>query len=86
MSLTCLNFTTTLLLRRFLYIFRCRLIGAVPYVTAGSSEKIERCKELGAENGFNYKDETVAWSDALMAAVSVIKNPNIYKHKVNALN
>ncbi|KAG9462843.1 hypothetical protein GDO78_023001 [Eleutherodactylus coqui] len=35
----------------------CRLAGAVPMVTAGSSDKIEKAKELGAAAGFNYKDE-----------------------------
>ncbi|KAG8580063.1 hypothetical protein GDO81_007115 [Engystomops pustulosus] len=35
----------------------CRLAGAVPMVTAGSSEKIEVAKNLGAETGFNYKTE-----------------------------
>ena len=37
----------------------CRLVGAIPYVTVGSMEKIARCKELGAENGFNYKEKGV---------------------------
>lgn len=44
----------------------CRLIGAVPYVTAGSAEKLERCKNLGAEDAFNYKDSEKPWSAALM--------------------
>ncbi|XP_073530181.1 quinone oxidoreductase PIG3 [Phyllobates terribilis] len=35
----------------------CRLAGAVPIITAGSSEKIEMAKKLGAAAGFNYKDE-----------------------------
>jgi tumor protein p53-inducible protein 3 len=48
----------------------CRLVGAIPFVTAGSAEKIDRCKELGAENGFNYKDQDVSWSDALLEATN----------------
>ena len=32
-----------------------RLAGAVPYVTAGSEEKIKMAVSLGAEGGFNYK-------------------------------
>lgn len=36
------------------------------YVTAGSPEKIAFCKELGATDGFNYKEGS--WKDALMKA------------------
>ena len=32
-----------------------RLAGARPFVTAGSEEKIQMAKSLGAEGGFNYK-------------------------------
>jgi tumor protein p53-inducible protein 3 len=49
----------------------CRLVGAIPYVTAGSMEKIERCKEVGAENGFNYKEkegDTAVWSSQVLNA------------------
>ncbi|XP_053315797.1 quinone oxidoreductase PIG3 [Spea bombifrons] len=35
----------------------CRLAGAVPIVTAGSSEKLQITKKLGAAAGFNYKEE-----------------------------
>ncbi|XP_075057459.1 quinone oxidoreductase PIG3 [Mixophyes fleayi] len=35
----------------------CRLAGAVPMVTAGSAEKLEIAKKLGAAAGFNYKEE-----------------------------
>jgi len=44
----------------------CRLVGAIPYVTAGSSDKITKCKNLGAEDGFNYKDTEKHWSKSLM--------------------
>ena len=32
--------------------------GAVAYVTAGSDDKLARCKALGADAGINYKTET----------------------------
>nr|DBA25715.1 TPA: hypothetical protein GDO54_010073 [Pyxicephalus adspersus] len=35
----------------------CRLAGVLPMVTAGSAEKLEFTKKLGAASGFNYKDE-----------------------------
>ncbi|CAH2245898.1 quinone oxidoreductase PIG3 [Pelobates cultripes] len=35
----------------------CRLAGAIPIVTAGSKEKLEIAKHLGAAAGFNYKEE-----------------------------
>ncbi|XP_068136355.1 quinone oxidoreductase PIG3 [Hyperolius riggenbachi] len=35
----------------------CRLAGAVPMVTAGSADKLEFAKKLGAAAGFNYKEE-----------------------------
>ncbi|KAM9315803.1 quinone oxidoreductase PIG3 [Gastrophryne carolinensis] len=35
----------------------CRLAGAVPMVTAGSADKLEFTKKLGAAAGFNYKTE-----------------------------
>lgn len=35
----------------------CRLAGVVPLVTAGSAEKLEFTKKLGAASGFNYKEE-----------------------------
>ena len=44
----------------------CRLIGAIPYVTAGTAEKLKKCKNLGAEDAFNYKDVEKPWSAALM--------------------
>uniref|UniRef100_UPI0037E7E386 quinone oxidoreductase PIG3 isoform X1 n=2 Tax=Semicossyphus pulcher TaxID=241346 RepID=UPI0037E7E386 len=34
-----------------------RLFGAVPVVTAGSSEKLKMAESLGAAAGFNYKEE-----------------------------
>lgn len=34
--------------------------GAVAYVTAGSDDKLARCKSLGADAGINYKTETFA--------------------------
>jgi tumor protein p53-inducible protein 3 len=33
-----------------------RTVGATSYITAGSREKIERCLELGAKAGWNYKE------------------------------
>jgi putative PIG3 family NAD(P)H quinone oxidoreductase len=35
-----------------------KALGAKAYVTAGSSEKIQRCLELGADLGINYKTES----------------------------
>jgi len=46
----------------------CRLAGAVPFVTAGSAEKIEKCKAVGAEDGFNYKDTEHPWHEGILAA------------------
>lgn len=37
-----------------------RLFGAVPIVTAGSSEKLKMAQNLGAAAGFNYKKESFA--------------------------
>ena len=37
-----------------------RLAGAVPVVTAGSPEKLQIAKELGAAAGFNYRKENFA--------------------------
>lgn len=37
-----------------------RLLGAVPIVTAGSPEKLKMAEDLGAEAGFNYKEEGFA--------------------------
>lgn len=37
-----------------------RLFGAVPIVTAGSSEKLKMAENLGAAAGFNYKEESFA--------------------------
>jgi putative PIG3 family NAD(P)H quinone oxidoreductase len=34
--------------------------GAVAYVTAGSDDKLARCKDLGADAGINYKTESFA--------------------------
>ncbi len=34
--------------------------GAVAYVTAGSDDKLARCRELGAAAGINYKSESFA--------------------------
>jgi len=45
----------------------CRLFGAIPYITAGSTNKIQKCIELGAEDGFNYK-EKVPWYESLLSA------------------
>lgn len=36
------------------------LIGATVYVTAGSQDKIDRCKALGADAGINYKTHDFA--------------------------
>lgn len=33
-----------------------RLAGGIPIVTAGTKEKIDKCIELGAKAGFNYKE------------------------------
>ncbi|KAG8445723.1 hypothetical protein GDO86_010492 [Hymenochirus boettgeri] len=38
----------------------CRLAGLVPIVTAGSQEKIQIAKKLGAAAGFSYKEEDFA--------------------------
>lgn len=35
----------------------CRFAGVVPIVTAGSAEKLEFAKKLGAASGFNYREE-----------------------------
>ncbi|XP_018430955.1 PREDICTED: quinone oxidoreductase PIG3 [Nanorana parkeri] len=35
----------------------CRLAGVLPIVTAGSAEKLEFAKKLGAASGFNYREE-----------------------------
>jgi tumor protein p53-inducible protein 3 len=35
----------------------CKLVGAIPIVTAGSTAKLEYCRSLGAAAAFNYKDE-----------------------------
>jgi putative PIG3 family NAD(P)H quinone oxidoreductase len=35
-----------------------KALGAKAYITAGSSEKIQRCLELGADFGINYKTES----------------------------
>ncbi|WFD18391.1 hypothetical protein MCAP1_000593 [Malassezia caprae] len=44
-----------------------RFLGAEKvYVTAGTAEKIEVCKSLGATDGFNYKETD--WYEALMQA------------------
>lgn len=37
-----------------------RLLGAVPVVTAGSSEKLRMAEDLGAAAGFNYREESFA--------------------------
>jgi tumor protein p53-inducible protein 3 len=37
-----------------------RALGAVAIITAGSDEKVERCKALGAVAGINYKRESFA--------------------------
>lgn len=44
----------------------CRLAGAIPYVTAGSEGKLEKCKALGAEDAFNYKDKENPWYESLL--------------------
>ena len=36
------------------------MIGATVYVTAGSQDKIDRCKALGADAGINYKTHDFA--------------------------
>ena len=35
-----------------------KAFGAVAYVTAGSDDKLARCRELGADAGINYKTES----------------------------
>lgn len=37
-----------------------REIGAVPFATAGSDEKIDICRQLGAAGAFNYRDGAFA--------------------------
>ena len=46
----------------------CRFAGAIPYVTAGSEKKLEKCKGVGAEGAFNYKDTENPWSEELLKA------------------
>jgi zinc-binding alcohol dehydrogenase/oxidoreductase len=43
-----------------------KALGARVYVTSGSQETIDKAVGLGAEQGFNYRDE--AWGKALRAA------------------
>jgi putative PIG3 family NAD(P)H quinone oxidoreductase len=42
--------------------------GATAFVTAGSDDKIERCQELGASAGINYKRESFAERIAALTA------------------
>lgn len=37
-----------------------RLFGAVPVITAGSSQKLKMVEDLGAAAGFNYKETNFA--------------------------
>ena len=41
-------------------IMLARAVGAVPYVTAGSSAKCDFCKSLGAEGAINYRQDDFA--------------------------
>jgi zinc-binding alcohol dehydrogenase/oxidoreductase len=43
-----------------------RHLGARVFVTSGSDEKLRRARELGAEDGFNYR--TTDWVEAVRAA------------------
>lgn len=43
-----------------------RLAGGTPIITAGSTAKIDKCLELGAKAGFNYK--AGEFVDGVMAA------------------
>ncbi|KAK6168892.1 hypothetical protein SNE40_020054 [Patella caerulea] len=45
-----------------------KLAGGIPIVTAGSLQKLEKAKSLGAVAGFNYKTEK--FSDGVLAATS----------------
>lgn len=36
-----------------------KILGATVITTAGSDEKVQRCKQLGADHAFNYKTENV---------------------------
>ena len=38
------------------------------FVTAGSGEKVDFCKGLGATAGYNYKDTNTDWSAEIMKA------------------
>jgi NADPH2:quinone reductase len=41
--------------------FSWRLLGAHPFASAGSEDKLQFCRDMGAEQVFNYK-ETPAFS------------------------
>ncbi len=45
------------------------LAGAIPIVTAGSQKKIDTAKSLGAQDGFNYKDDA-GFSDKVFQATA----------------
>ena len=50
-----------------------RLAGAVPYVTAGSEEKIKMAESLGAEGGFNYKTGNFSsWIESVTGGNSIV--------------
>lgn len=49
-----------------------RAAGARPFVTAGSPEKLARCRELGAELAINYKTE-----DFVTAVLSATNNEGV---------
>ena len=50
-----------------------RLAGAVPYVTAGSEEKIKMAESLGAEGGFNYKTGKFStWIESVTGGNSIV--------------
>lgn len=66
-------------------------VGARPLVTAGSAEKLERCRALGAELAVNYKEED--WLPAVQEAtggqgVNLILDPvgaNYFQRNLAAL-
>jgi tumor protein p53-inducible protein 3 len=66
-------------------------VGARPFVTAGSEEKLARCRELGAELAINYKTED--WLPAVLAktdeqGVNLILDPvgaNYFQRNLHSL-
>lgn len=52
-----------------------RLLGAIPYVTCGSVEKLEYCQRLGAETGVLRHQEWAAYFRGLGVQFDVILDP-----------